>query len=362
MRIFIDIGHPAHVHLFKNFIWEMEKRGHKIKVTARDKDVTKQLLDAYQIPYESFGGLKYGKLNLLLEWIFRDIKILKIAIKFNPDILIGNLNPAIVHAAKILGKNSIIFTDTEPESVKYPIADLITTPLADVIITLDSVQHNYGKKEIRVNSYKELAYLHPNWFIPNPDVLRKAGLKEGENYVILRFVAWGAYHDVGKAGFSLEEKRRLIELLEPHARVFISSESKIPEEFEKYNIPVRPDEMHDFLYYAMILISDSQTMTTEAAVLGTPAIRCNNFVGKNDMGNFIELENKFQIIFNFTEFSEALPKINELLKYSQLKEEWNRRKITLLDEKIDLTAFFVWFIDNFPLSFHEMKEMHRNEF
>ncbi len=56
------------------------------------------------------------------------------------------------------------------------------------------------------------------------------------------------------------------------------------------------------------------------------------------------------------------PKINELLKYSQLKEEWNRRKITLLDEKIDLTAFFVWFIDNFPLSFHEMKEMHRNEF
>lgn len=27
MRILIDMGHPGHVHLFKNFIREMEKRG-----------------------------------------------------------------------------------------------------------------------------------------------------------------------------------------------------------------------------------------------------------------------------------------------------------------------------------------------
>jgi predicted glycosyltransferase len=40
-------------------------------------------------------------------------------------------------------------------------------------------------------------------------------------------------------------------------------------------------------------------MTTEAAVLGTPAIRCNSFVGKRDMGNFIELEKKYGLIFNF---------------------------------------------------------------
>ncbi len=39
MRILVDIGHPAHVHFFKNFIWEMEKRGHEFIVTARDKDV-----------------------------------------------------------------------------------------------------------------------------------------------------------------------------------------------------------------------------------------------------------------------------------------------------------------------------------
>jgi len=30
MKIIADIGHPAHVHLFKNFIKEMENRQHKI--------------------------------------------------------------------------------------------------------------------------------------------------------------------------------------------------------------------------------------------------------------------------------------------------------------------------------------------
>ena len=26
MRIVVDINHPAHVHYFKNFIWEMQKK------------------------------------------------------------------------------------------------------------------------------------------------------------------------------------------------------------------------------------------------------------------------------------------------------------------------------------------------
>jgi len=43
MKILIDMGHPAHVYFFKNTIWELEKRGHQVKVTARDKDVTTEV-------------------------------------------------------------------------------------------------------------------------------------------------------------------------------------------------------------------------------------------------------------------------------------------------------------------------------
>ncbi len=356
MRILVDIGHPAHVHLFKNFIWEMEKKGHQALVTAREKDVATQLLKAYDIPFIPVGKKGTGSLNLMKEWIFRDIEIIRIARKFNPDILMGVLNPATAHAARILGKISITFTDSEPEVVKYPIADTITLPFTDVILTLASVRHDYGEKEVRVNSYKELASLHPVRFKPDPDVLRIAGLTPKDDYALVRFVAWGAYHDVGQGGLTLDDKRALIQELEQSCHVFISSESPLPPEFEKYCLPVPPERIHDFLHYAKIFISDSQTMTTEAALLGTPAVRCNSFVGKNDMGNFIELEERYRLIYNCKDGGSVLLRVRELLRSSDLKAEWARRRESLLREKMDLTAFMVWLVENYPQSFAEMKE------
>jgi len=356
MRILIDIGHPAHVHLFKSFIWEMEEKGHTILVTARDKDVATQLLKAYNIPFIPVGKKSMGSLNLIKEWIFRDIKIVQIARKFNPDIFMGVLNPATAHAARILGKTSITFTDSEPEITKYPIADIITLPFTDVILTLSSVLHDYGKKEIRINSYKELASLHPARFKPDPRVLSIAGLSPEDNYALVRFVAWGAYHDVGQEGLTLDDKRALIQELEQSFRVFISSESPLPLEFEKYRLPIPPERIHDFLHYAKIFVSDSQTMTTEAALLGTPAVRCNSFVGKSDMGNFVELEHRYHLIYNCKDRSSVLSKVRELLLFPNLKDEWIQRREFLLQEKIDLTVFMVQLIENYPQSFVEMRE------
>jgi len=357
MKILIDMGHPAHVHLFKNFIWEMEKKGHQILVTARDKDVVTQLLKAYNIPYIPVGKKGTGSLNLIKEWILRDIKITRIARKFNPDILLGVLNPATAHAAWILGKVSVTFTDSEPEIAKYPVADTITLPFTNVILTLSSVRHDYGEKEIRINSYKELASLHPFRYSPDPDVLNVAGLTPEDDYALVRFVAWGAYHDMGQGGLTRDDKHALIKKLEGSYHVFISSESLLPSEFEKYRLPIPPERMHDFLHYAKIFVSDSQTMTTEAALLGTPAIRCNSFVGKNDMGNFVELEEQYHLIYNCKDGPSVLSKVNELLQSQNLKDEWIKKRITLLKDKIDLTEFMVWFIENYPLSFIEKTEV-----
>lgn len=356
MRVLVDIGHPAHVHLFKNFIWEMERKGHIILVTARNKDVATQLLKAYDIPYIPVGKKGMGSLNLVKEWIFRDIEITRIARKFNPDILMGVLNPATAHAARLLGKVSITFTDSEPEIAKYPIADTLTLPFTDVILTLSSVRHDYGKKEVRINSYKELASLHPVRFKPDPGVLGIAGLSPEDDYALVRFVAWGAYHDVGQGGLTQDDKRALIGELEQSCRVFISSESPLPLELEKYRLPVPPERIHDFLHYAKIFVSDSQTMTTEAALLGTPAVRCNSFVGKNDMGNFVELEHQYHLIYNCKDGSSVRSKVRELLRSPNLKGEWIQRREPLLQEKTDLTAFLVWFIENYPKSFVERRE------
>ena len=49
MRILIDIGHPAHVHYFKNFNVQMKSKGHTILFVARDKEVTIELLKINKI-------------------------------------------------------------------------------------------------------------------------------------------------------------------------------------------------------------------------------------------------------------------------------------------------------------------------
>lgn len=334
----------------------MKAHGHQVQVTARDKDVVTHLLKAYKISYILVGKRGKGALNLIREWIARDITICMVARRFNPDFLLGVLNPATAHAAWILGKTSITFTDSEPEIAKYPVADYLTLPFTDIILTLSSVRHDYGSKEVRVDSYKELASLHPDQFTPDPHVIEEAGLDPDTDYALIRFVAWGAYHDAGRGGLNLDDQRRIIRQLEKSCRVFISSESPMPAEFEQYRLPISPEKIHDFLYYAKIFVSDSQTMTTEAALLGTPAIRCNSFVGTNDMGNFIELEGKYRLVRNCIDSDSVLAAIDELLATPNLKEIWKERRSRVLIDKIDYSAFLVWFIENYPVSsttFHQ---------
>jgi hypothetical protein len=49
-RILVDIGHPAHVHLFRNAIKIWQAHGHDVTITSREKDITGTLLSAYGYP------------------------------------------------------------------------------------------------------------------------------------------------------------------------------------------------------------------------------------------------------------------------------------------------------------------------
>ena len=347
MKFFIDIGHPAHVHLFKYFIWEMEARGHDFLVTAREKDVARKLLDAYKIKYFPVGGVGTGTMNLLKEWLQRDYAVYKIAKKFDPDYLLGTLNPVIAHVSWLLKKPSVIFTDYEPSSVKYPLPYYITVPFADSIITPISVRNNYNNKAIKIPTYKELAYLHPNRFKPDPSILGELCLSRNDVFSIVRFVSWGAHHDIGGTTFSHEDMITLVRNLSEFGPVFISSERQLPTEIEDFKLRIPPHRIHDLLYYSRLLVCDSQTMATEAAVLGTPVIRCNSFVGEKDMGNFHELEKRYEIILNYNEPQKAISKSVELISCMYIKKEWAIKRDIMLEDKIDLTKYLMDFILQF---------------
>lgn len=350
MRILVDVIHPAHVHFFKNFIWEMEKKGHEILVTARDKDVTITLLNSYGIKYTVLSKAVSGLFGLGKELLKRDIALLKISRKFNPDILIGIGNPSITHVAWILNKKSIFFYDTEH-------AKLINTasfPFASAICTPTCYKKDLGKKQIRYNGYHELAYLHPNYFTPNPAVLDEIGLDEDDTFIILRFVSWNASHDVGHHG--IQDRTALVRELERYGQVFITSEGRLDGGLAKYQIKVAPEKMHDLLYYATLLYGESATMASECAVLGTHAIYCD-FAGR---GYTDEEEAKYGLVYNFKldegSIRSSLEKAVELLGMNNLKNLGRKKRENLVADKIDVTAFMIWFVENYPKSFIELKE------
>lgn len=351
MRVLFNIGHPAQVHLFKNVIWSLEKKGHKCKITTVAKDVSLDLLNSYGFEYEVVGAAKSGLLSKALELIKIESKMYKISKSFKPDILVGGSgNAYCAHIGKIIGKPSIVLEDSEKGKIEH----ILTNPFATAICTTASFKKKLGKKQILFDGYKELAYLHPNNFHPKQIVLDELGLSREDTFIILRFVAWNADHDIGHYG--IKNKIEFVKELEKYGRVLITSECKLEPDLEKYKITISPDKLHDLLYYAKMFVGDSQTMTTEAAILGVPAIRCNSFVGSGDMSNFIELEQNYKLIFNYSDSKEALKKAVEIIKEPKQKEKWNKKRERLLREKIDVAAFTTWFIENYPNSFKIMKE------
>jgi len=348
MRIVVDVNHPAQVHFFKNFTWEMQRRGHEVLITASKKDLTQYLLSKYGFDCCFLTGYGSSMAKKILNVPIIDLKMYYSIKYFQPDLFLGFGSIRAAHVAKLMGKPCINFDDDE---YSYPYYHFF----ADAICGFSGFKLT-GPKTLKINGFKEIAYLHPNYFEPNPVILDRSGISPSEKFTLVRFVSWNAFHDVGEKGFDSLSKIRLIHELSEYSSVFISSEAPLPKELEEYRLPIPPENIHDLLHYATLLVSDSQTMTTEAAVLGTPAVRSNSFVGMNDMGNFVELEKNYGLIFNCGSEETALHTAVQILNIHDIKGKWAKKRENLLKDKIDVTAFMVWFIENYPQSFIEMKE------
>ena len=352
MRILFDIGHPAHVHFFRHVIESLKQNGHEILVTAREKEVTYHLLRSYNIPFTPRGGFRKGMLDKALGLLKTDYQMYKIAKSFQPDILIGVHNPYIAHVSRLLNRRSIIFTDTE----RVGIASTLTFPFADVVLTPSCFTETINrKKQVFFNGYKELGYLHPNQFTPDPSVLNDLGLREGEKFIILRFISWGASHDTNLHGVVKGSEVDIAKTLSEYGRVFVTSEKELDPVLEPYRISVPPEKIHSLLYYASLYFGEGGTMATESAVLGTPSIHVEStdegVATGNFIGNYLDLRNNYDLLYFYPDQDSALEKAREILENPYSKSEWLKKREILLQEKIDVTQWMVDFIEKYPGSF-----------
>ncbi len=338
MKILIYLGHPAHYHTLSHLLPEWAEEGHEPILVARDKDV---LLDLIQgLPYRTlrFPSRKGNSWwSIFFHTLKREWKMYRLTLKEKPGILIGT-DVTIAHAGYWTGTPSLLINEDDSQAVPK-LAHLGFRYASRVLSPHSCDITPYEKKKLPYHGVHELAYLHPSRFTPDPEQIKELFPPDGSPYVLVRVSALTAHHDKGLGGLDSDTVRALLERISPYATPWISSEKELPEDLEPYRVQVPPEKIHHALAHAKLLIGDSQTMTAEAAILGTPSVRYSDLVGR--LGYLDELENAYQLTFGFVvdEKERMLEKVSALLKEEKLDEQWKEKRELFLkdsDDPLDL--------------------------
>lgn len=332
--------------------------GHKVFILIKTKDILEDLLKQSGLPY--FNILKEAhrksKLGILWDMIVRDWRMWRFVKKNKIDLLTGST----VEVAQVgwLTRKYRVNTGEDDMNV-VPLFPKMAGPFMGTILS-PRVCNNYSLEpySVKYESYHELAYLHPNHFVADKKVVEKYFPIDAP-YFIMRFSSLNAYHDSGIRGINTEIAQRLIDILKPYGRIYITSERELEPQFEPYRIPIKTLDMHHVMAFSTLYIGDSQTMAAEAGVLGVPFVRYNDFVGR--IGYLNELEDEYHLGFGIKASDKGSAEkmykvVEDLLATPNLIEEWQERRQRMLSEKIDYAQFLTWFIENYPESETIMKE------
>jgi uncharacterized protein len=355
VKILFYFGHPAQYLFARKTIQQLIANNHKIKIIIKTKDVLETLLENDGLEYENILPNERGKskVSIAFSLIKRNIILLPIILKFSADLLVGT-DATIAQLGRLLGVHRVTILEDDYNIIKS--LAKITYPLTETILcpTVCEVG-KWDEKKIGYAGYMKLGYLHPNVFKFNQNIVDKYELLN--KYVIIRLAKLTAHHDFGISGINNILLDRLINMLEKESlQILISTEGLIDDKYNKYILKINPNDIHHILSNSHLLISDSQSMSVEASVLGVPSLRLSDFAGKISV--LEELENKYNLTFGISpnDIEKLFSKLTKLLSIDDLKKEFMNRRDIMLQDKIDVSSFFTWFLENYPASVEVMKE------
>ena len=331
-RVFFDLNHPADFHFFKHLMKWMKNQGIPIKVVARDKECLHMLLYDAGIAFTSRGQ---GKKSLIGKYIY-GIEILLLLlfmfIKFRPTLACSLSSPYLVIVSRVLGIKCITFDDTDYNPRLLPLIRKST-----YLISPSSYPHNFHKKHFHLPVLKELAYLHPRLF--NAEVERSG--------LFFRITRTDSIHHTTASKLDLRVVLERMERLSRDYTVFLSSELEIKYQDDTSIRQADPILIHKDLDSCSVFWGNSATMAAEAAVLGIPAV----FISAEKFAYITELE-QYGLLYYYhpADLVNSLDRLNEILKGDPPESQILHSRQNLLREKLDMSAFMVWFIDNLPQS------------
>lgn len=355
MNILVYLGHPAQYHFFKNTLKNLVKDGNRFLILIKTKDILEDLVREDGWEYENIQPKVRGGsiLSILTASLRRLAKVISRARKFQADILVGT-DSSIAQSAWLLRKSSITTLEDDVDVIRN--LARLTYPFSSTILVPD-VCHvgKWERKKIPYYGYMKLAYLHPSYFTPDRTVLER--YKISGRYILVRLARLTAHHDIGIKGLNTDLVLKIKSVAEKNGyNVYVSAEGDLDNRLKYNQLKIKFTDIHHIMAYASMLVSDSQSMSMEAAMLGLPSLRFSDFAGRISV--LEELEKEYGLTFGIftSEPEKLLDKVSELLANHSLEDEFSQRRQKMLAEKIDVTAFLTWFLENYPQSRKIMKE------
>ena len=335
IRALFFFVHPGTFHVLNPVIRKLIADGNEVDIAIINKDVLPELMRTSGLPFtDIFPEGRHAKNLLHAGWL-----MLKTV--WRMEHLIGSRQYDLFVTDDCLSINGrlrnvptlfIIDDDIDVVPEISPLLYCTTEIVAPQCVRLG----RHASKRIGFVGYKELAYLHPDVFSPDPEVPRRYGL-EPRKYIFIRTVGLLATHDRHKRGIDDEFLTRIVACSEKHnLRPVISSERPLAAALERYHLKFPPREGLDLLGHSALFVGDSQTMTSEAALLGIPALRCNDFVGHISVME--ERESKYGLSYSFLpeEREQLLVRLDELAADPEREMKWKEKHRRMLAESADI--------------------------
>lgn len=275
-KIWIDLDNSPHVPFFIPITEELQKRGHKILLTARDSYQVCELVKFHHLACKVIGS-HWGKNRALkaVGTLGRAAQLVILAIKEKPDLAISLVSRAQLLACKALAIPTIVIFDYEfVMRMQFLHPDWIFVP--EVIP--DSGAGVAKREVLRYPGLKEDVYV-PR-FKPDPTMKKQLGISETDLLVTVRPPATEAhYHNPESEkllsvalDFLTHQSDVRVVLLPRNCRQAVALQKEWGDWIARGKIVI-PEHVLDglnLIWFSDLVISGGGTMNREAAALGVP--------------------------------------------------------------------------------------------
>jgi len=311
VKVWIDLDNTPHVPFFIPIKRELERRGHRVVMTARDAFQVCELADQKGVGYVKVGR-HYGKHPIMkvAGLLWRSTQLAPFCMRERPHVALSHGARSQILLGNLLRIPTILVIDYE-HARTLPMAG----PRWEIVPDSMSAEGFHCDPE-RVRKYRGIKEdVYAPEFQPDDALMRELGLRCSDMVVTVRPPANEAHYHNPESGELLSELMTRICATDGVRAVLLPRNkdqehllrSEHPEWFAegKTVVPQRAVDGMNLLWFSDLVVSGGGTMNREAAALGVPVYSI--FRGKmGAVDRKLEEEGRLTIVRSAGEVGEKI--------------------------------------------------------